>query len=293
MILISVALLLAGIKTGWEVYEGYKKGQEEYRDVRQKYFLTEAESEPDAGQEGNKKEEDTEPQECWPEDAPKQIAVDWEGLKNENDDIVAWLYLPAVDLSYPVVQADDNEYYLHRSVRKEELFAGSVFMDYYNSPDLKNYNTILYGHNMRDGSMFAKLKEYKNPETLAGCPYFWLSTPTQDCLYRIFSVHTAGTQSSTYTVRFPDATSYRKWLEKMSAASEVETGAELNESETVVTLSTCTGDSAIRQVVQGIRIAENQKEGKNGWTDQKMNQKRLRSNYQWKKRQIRWSIAAF
>ena len=53
----------------------------------------------------------------------------------------------------------------------------------------------------------------------------------------------------------------------MSAASEVETGAELNESETVVTLSTCTVDSAIRQVVQGIRIAENQKEGKNGWTD--------------------------
>ena len=82
LILISVVLLLAGIKTGWEVYEGYKKGQEEYQDVRQKYFLTEAESEPDAGQEGNKKEEDTEPQECWPEDSPNQIAVDWEGLKN-------------------------------------------------------------------------------------------------------------------------------------------------------------------------------------------------------------------
>ena len=65
-----------------------KNGQEEYRDVRQKYFLTEAESEPDAGQEGNKKEEDTEPQEWWPEDAPNQIAVDWEGLKNENEDIV-------------------------------------------------------------------------------------------------------------------------------------------------------------------------------------------------------------
>lgn len=198
LILISVVLLLAGIKTGWDVYEGYKKGQEEYRDVRQRYLLTEAESESDAGQESREKGEDTETQEPWPEDAPKQIAVDWEGLKRENEDIVAWLYLPAVDLSYPVLQADDNEYYLHRSVRKEELFAGSIFMDYYNSPDLKNYNTILYGHNMRDGSMFAKLKEYKNPETLAGCPYFWLSTPTQDCLYRIFSVHTAGTQSSTY-----------------------------------------------------------------------------------------------
>ena len=57
LILISLALLLAGIKTGWVVYEGYKKGQEEYRDVRQKYFLTEAEFEPDAGQEGNKKED--------------------------------------------------------------------------------------------------------------------------------------------------------------------------------------------------------------------------------------------
>ncbi|MDD6325796.1 MAG: class B sortase [Lachnospiraceae bacterium] len=262
LIFISVALLLTGIKTGWDVYEGYKKGQEEYLDVRQRYLLTEGESESDAGQESRENGGDTESQERWPEDAPKQIVVDWEELKKENEDIVAWLYLPAVDLSYPVVQSDDNEYYLHRSVRREELFAGSIFMDYYNSPDLKNYNTILYGHNMRDGSMFAKLKEYKNPETIAQCPYFWISTPMQDCLYRIFSIHTAGTQSSTYTVRFPDATSYREWLEKMDAASEVETGAELNESETVVTLSTCTGDSALRQVVQGIRIAENQNKRK-------------------------------
>ena len=131
-------------------------------------------------------------------------------------------------------------------------------MDYYNSPDLKNYNTILYGHNMRDGSMFAKLKEYKNPETLAVCPIFLdqyasRGLPVSDIQCPCGGYSRAALIPSGFRTQRHTGNGWKRW----SAASEVETGAELNESETVVTLSTCTGDSAIRQVVQGIRITEN------------------------------------
>lgn len=104
--------------------------------------------------------------------------------------------------------------------------------------------------------MFARLKDYNDPQTLESCPYFWLYTPERDYLYRVFSVHTAGSGGDTYTVRFADAKSRAKWLEKMRESSAIETGVELKQEYRVVTLSTCTGDSSVRQVVQGILVWE-------------------------------------
>ena len=88
--------------------------------------------------------------------------------------------------------------------RTEYLFAGSIFMDAYNNASFYNYNTIIYGHNMRDGSMFARLKEFSNEATLRQCPYFWILTPDADYLYKICSIHQASSGSDTFTVRFAD-----------------------------------------------------------------------------------------
>ena len=77
-------------------------------------------------------------------------------------------------------------------------------MDAYNNASFYNYNTIIYGHNMRDGSMFARLKEFSNEATLRQCPYFWILTPDADYLYKICSIHQASSGSDTFTVRFAD-----------------------------------------------------------------------------------------
>ena len=77
-------------------------------------------------------------------------------------------------------------------------------MDAYNNASFYNYNTIIYGHNMRDGSMFARLKELSNEATLRQCPYFWILTPDADYLYKICSIHQASSGSDTFTVRFAD-----------------------------------------------------------------------------------------
>ena len=89
-----------------------------------------------------------------------ELSVDWDYLKSVNPDVVAWVYIPGTRVSYPVVQGADNDVYLHRSFSGETGFAaraGSIFMDAANAPDASDANTVLYGHHMRDGSMFACL----------------------------------------------------------------------------------------------------------------------------------------
>ncbi|MCC8102296.1 MAG: class B sortase [Clostridiales bacterium] len=100
------------------------------------------------------------------------MSIYWDALSASYDDCVAWIQIPAVEISYPVMQAEDNDYYLHRSPDGNYIYAGSIFMDYQNDSYLEDYNTVIYGHNMRDGSMFAKLKQFRDSEVLVFCPYF-------------------------------------------------------------------------------------------------------------------------
>lgn len=261
------AIVLGGI-IAWEVHKGYKEGQDTYKRLSDTYTSVLP---------GNTEEHNGEPKEKvasenlrlneeekvklqLPADAPERRAINWNGLQTTNHDIVAWIDLPAVDLSYPVVQGEDNDYYLHRSIDGEYLYAGCIFLDYYNSPGFVNYNSIIYGHNMRDKTMFAKLKDYNDRAVEQSCPYFWIYTPSGDYLYRIFSVHTAASGGDTYIVRFKDYDTYTSWLKEMFEISEIDAGIDLADLQEVdgkvVTLSTCTENETLRQVVQGIRVTE-------------------------------------
>ena len=265
----ALVTFLAGTAMAWNVYQGYQKGRDTYKELEDTYTFVPADSvdseNPDVSAKGDLAVSNT-AEDIYadkgnekggvPPDAPARIKVDWEALKELNPDVVAWITLPAVDLSYPVVQGEDNDYYLHRSINGEYLFAGCIFLDWHNSPEFKNYNSILYGHNMRDGSMFANLKQYNDSGALEACPYFWIYTPIEDILYRIFSVHTAAGGSDIYTVRFSDLQSNMEWLWKMQELSVIDTGIDITENGKVVTLSTCTGDQAVRQVVQGVVVAK-------------------------------------
>jgi len=88
--------------------------------------------------------------------------IDFEGLRKINEDLVAWIQIPGIGLDYPVVQGEDNEYYLYHTFQKENNKAGSIFLDYRNHDDFTDRRVILYGHNMKDGSMFSNLKQYQD-----------------------------------------------------------------------------------------------------------------------------------
>lgn len=260
----AVILIVTGCVIAYQVNAGYEKGQEEYEQLRNAYTNATYSKDRQVGSSTLKAQIQTEDEygraeeqaeiNTMPEDAPVPVSVDWEGLQALNRDVVAWLQIPALELSYPVMQGEDNEYYLHHSLQKEYLYAGSIFLDCENSRNFDQYNTILYGHNMRDGSMFASLKKLADQSVYDSCPYFWIQTPQKRLLYRIFAVRQAEVNSSIYTIRFADQLSYKEWLQQMQVNNGLEQQNELQEKDKIVTLSTCTGSSTVRQVVQGVMV---------------------------------------
>ncbi len=186
------------------------------------------------------------------ENADPPLEVDWDELAAINPEIVGWIYVDGLPhISYPICRAGDNDYYLHHTFRKEYLFAGSIFEDYHNAPDFSDPNSVVYGHNMRDGSMFNTLKQMNSQEAYEANPYFWILTPKGNYRYHIYSIMTAGISSEVYVLYHNNGPEFLEWEKRMQAASNVRNDVKLLESDKTVVLSTCTSDSSVRWVVIG------------------------------------------
>ncbi len=124
-------------------------------------------------------------------EAEKLAKKDLQSLKEVNEDVLGWLLLPETSLSYPVVQGEDNDYYLNHTWDKTASSVGSIFLECQNSPDMDGFSTIIYGHRMRDGSMFGILREYKNREFWADHPSIYLLTEKGVGRYDIYAAYEA------------------------------------------------------------------------------------------------------
>ena len=183
------------------------------------------------------------------EDGIPPLSADWDKLKKTNEDIVGWIYVEALpDISYPVCRGEDNDYYLHRTFERQSIFSGAIFEDCHNSPYFDDPNTIIYGHNMKSGAMFGKLKQLKNEETFGKSPYVWILTPEGNYRYRIFAVFDTPYDSDVYTQFTGAGEIVSEWAEKMHKQSVIPTGIELKDDDYYITLSTCTSDSSKRCV---------------------------------------------
>ena len=146
-----------------EIEKEYYDGQKEYEELKE---YTE---EKVNGQQDNPTESEAE-----------EKTINFEELRKINEDIVAWIQIPGIDVDYPVVQGEDNEYYLYHTFRKEANKAGSIFLDYRNRADFTEQRVIIYGHNMKDGSMFSSLKKYQDSvlREESGTVYLYLPEKT-------------------------------------------------------------------------------------------------------------------
>ncbi|MGI6006841.1 MAG: class B sortase [Ruminococcus sp.] len=200
-------------------------------------------------------EEKEKPENSGEESEQEGPVIDFESLKAINKDVVGWLYVEALDLNYPIMQGEDNEYYLHRTTEKTYNFAGSIFLDYANAPDFSDSNSIVYGHNMKDGSMFGKLKKFREQDVYGRSMIFWVCTPEKNYKYEIFSAYETAVGSDTYLLFEHGGKEVVEYMENMKSLSEIPTAdRNFQENDRVVTLSTCTGNSATRFVVQGICV---------------------------------------
>ncbi len=181
--------------------------------------------------------------------------IDFASLKAVNEDVVGWLYVEALDINYPIMQGEDNDYYLHRTTEETYNFAGSIFLDYANKGDFSDCNSIVYGHNMKDGSMFGRLKQFREKDVYGKSMYFWVCTPEKNYKYQIFSAYETAVGSDTYLLFDKPGTEFLEYMTDMKKLSEIPVGEyEFQKSDHVVTLSTCTGNSSTRFVVQGVCV---------------------------------------
>lgn len=172
-------------------------------------------------------------------------------LQKANPDVIGWISIPDSKIDYPLLQSDDNSYYLMRTWDGKNNSMGSIFMEYRNSSDLSDENTVVYGHNMRNGTMFASLKDYSNPEYWKAHPYIYISDGNTVYRYEIFSCYRAELQAPTYSLRFKEDTEKEEFLSHALKESKIQTNIIPSQSDRILTLSTCFGDGTnTRWVVQ-------------------------------------------
>ena len=167
------------------------------------------------------------------------IQVDFEALRQQNPDIIAWIYSPDTPINYPVVQSEDNSYYLRRLIDGTRNTAGTIFADFRNAPDFSDRNTLVYGHNMKNNTMFGTLSEYRKQAYYDAHSVLWLLTPEAAYKLKPLSGFVTRADSDSYTI-FETQEELCSYLDEAVSQSGFQTDVELDTVERIMTLSTCT-----------------------------------------------------
>ena len=248
-------IILLIICIGAFLYAGYKlvSKQLEYRASAKTY---ESLAEEFVKTDNKEKKEDSDEIVLDPEVSP--VNVDFDKLKAEYPDIVAWLYCPDTAINYPVCQYDDNAYYLNRLPNGNYNSGGTIFVDCLNQKNFSDTNTIIYGHHMNDGSMFAKLVDYSYQDYYDAHPVMYLNTPTYNYRIELFAgyVTSADALDTTYKISFADEAEFDSVMAGIISQSKFTSDVKPVYGDKIITMSTCTYEyDNARFVAQGRMVA--------------------------------------
>lgn len=169
----------------------------------------------------------------------QQIGADFDALSEINSDVIAWINIPGTALNYPVVQGDDNNYYLKHLFTKAYNVGGCVFLDCGHSPDFSDRHSVLYGHRMNDGTMFTSIQKYKDQSYYDKHSYAILLTPDKNYVIEFFSGYVTNVQDDAWNTRFSSDEKYQDWLNGLMEKSDFISAITPGPGDRVVTLSTC------------------------------------------------------
>ena len=259
LLFLSLLFLGIAIYAGtqlWRQWQEYEVGEKTYNSMAQ--YIQFAEPAPAATEQTGSPgaiPDTTEPQ------APEKIlwpTVDFESLQELNPDVVAWICLEGTVINYPVVLGSDNSEYLYKMVDGTRNGAGSIFMDYRNPPDFSGRNTILYGHHMKNKTMFAAITNYQDQAFYEEHPSCWILTPEGNYKLEFFAGFVASLTDDAWKLEFDSDEEYGQWLEWAVASSTFESAITPTTQDRVVTLSTCSYEyTDARYVLMGILVPLN------------------------------------
>ena len=181
--------------------------------------------------------------------------VDFDKLKEINEDTVAWLKVNGTDIEYAVVKGNDNSYYLNHNFEKKYNSAGWIFADYKNKLDGTDKNIVIYGHNMRDDSMFGRLKNvleeewYNNEENHV----INFVTEKEEQKYQVFSIYEIKNEDYYIDTEFKN-NEFEKFIDTLKNRSIKDFNVQVSETDRILTLSTCANNNKYRVVLHAKRI---------------------------------------
>ena len=190
------------------------------------------------------------------EDNEEKYVVDFENLKEKNSDIVAWLKVNGTNIETIVVKSTNNDYYLTHNFNKEYNSAGWIFADYKNKVDGTDKNLVIYGHNMRDDSMFGSLKWvinedwYNNEDN----KYITLVTENETQIYEVFSVYQIEKEDYYIQTNFNTEKEFSTFLETIKKRSKKDFNVDVNKEDNILTLSTCANNNKYRVVLHAKKV---------------------------------------
>ena len=185
--------------------------------------------------------------------APPEIPVNFNELWNINPEIYAWIEIPGTEVNYPIVQSSsDNSYYLDHTIEGIAGYPGSIYTEAVNSKDFKDFNTVIYGHDMEDGSMFGGLYLFRDETYLKEHETLMIYTPNQRLTYRIFTALTYDDRHIMGSFDFSDILQREEYL-----ASIGNSDSEIRSDSRIITLSTCIGGQPNnRLLVEAVLVNE-------------------------------------
>lgn len=183
--------------------------------------------------------------------------INFDPLVEINSNVIGWIVVEETVIDYPIVQSEDNETYLTRTFSGTSNASGAIFIDMNNAPDFSDSQTIIYGHNMNNGSMFAALAKFLEQSFFEMVPTFTIYTPEGEKHYEIFSAYVTSAYSDTYLNAFSTGENFATYLQYITGLSQISTGINPVSTDKIVSLSTCenTTDDA-RIIVHGRLMKE-------------------------------------
>ncbi len=192
------------------------------------------------------------------------VPVDFAKLKKANSDIYAWITIPGIDaLDYPILQHESNNaYYLNRTVNKKKSVYGSIFTEDYNNKDFNDFNTLIYGHNMKNGTMFGSLKKFRDAKFFKKNRYIYIYMENRILKYEIFAACVWDNKHIIANRNFDLEENRTQYLEEIFAVrgmnSQIKKDITVTAQDRIVTLSTCMNNGEKRFIVSGVLIYDSQ-----------------------------------
>lgn len=187
--------------------------------------------------------------------------IDFEALQKLNPDIYAWIEVPGTDVDYPIVQhATDNSYYLTHTIEHKQTTAASIYTENYNSKDFNDHHTVIYGHNMKNGTMFRSLHNFEDYDFFEEHREIIIYMPEETRYYKIFAAYTYDNRHLLHSYYCEEAESFQRYLDEIYGIKDfnafIDRDMEVTSEDHIITLSTCvnSGDLTQRYLVQAVLI---------------------------------------